>query len=182
MLDSLITSKTRIKLLLKFFLNPETEAYLRELAKEFGESTNSIRIELNRLSAAKLLKSENSGRTILYRANVNHTMFQDLQTVVKKYVGLDRLVNNVVEKLGKVDQAFITGDYAKGNDTGIIDLVIIGDIDDAELLRLTRKTERLIGRKIRSLVITKKESMMLKKGLSLDNAFLIWDNTVNDCS
>ena len=69
MLDTLITSKTRVKLLMKFFLNPGTRTYLRELAAEFGESTNSVRVELNRLSKGKLLSSEYAGRTIEYRAN-----------------------------------------------------------------------------------------------------------------
>ena len=55
MLDTLITSKTRVKLLMKFFLNPGTRAYLRELASEFDESTNSVRVELNRLSEAKII-------------------------------------------------------------------------------------------------------------------------------
>ena len=58
MLDSIITSKTRIKLLLKFFLNSETKSYLRNLEQEFGESTNGIRVELNRLEGAGLLKTE----------------------------------------------------------------------------------------------------------------------------
>ena len=61
MLDSLITSKTRIKLLLKFFLNTSTHAYLRGLADEFGESTNALRLELNHLENAGLLKAENKG-------------------------------------------------------------------------------------------------------------------------
>ena len=87
MLDTLITSKTRIKLLLKFFLNPGTKSYLRGLATEFGESTNAIRVELNRLTEAKLLKSVNSGRTVEYRANKQHSLFKDLQSVVKKFVG-----------------------------------------------------------------------------------------------
>ena len=78
MLDSLITSKTRIKLLLKFFLNPGTRAYHRGLAAEFGESTNAIRIELNRLAEAKLLKSINVGRTIEYRANKEHSLSMDI--------------------------------------------------------------------------------------------------------
>ena len=72
MLDSLVTSKTRIKLLLKFFINPHTKAYLRELAKEFGESTNAVRLELNRLTKANLLVSKNKGRTVMYNANTDH--------------------------------------------------------------------------------------------------------------
>jgi len=90
MLDSIITSKTRIKLLLKFFMNPGTQAYLRGLANEFGESTNAIRVELNRLTKAKLLKSSNEGRTVQYLANKDHSLFKDLQSVVKKYVGIDK--------------------------------------------------------------------------------------------
>jgi len=74
-LDSLITSQTRVKLLLKFFLNPESRSYLRELADEFGESTNSVRVELNRLSEAGLLTSAGEGRTKVYRANTNHPPF-----------------------------------------------------------------------------------------------------------
>jgi NTP pyrophosphatase (non-canonical NTP hydrolase) len=46
-LDALITSKTRVKMLLKFFTNGTSSAYLRGLAEEFGESTNAIRHELN---------------------------------------------------------------------------------------------------------------------------------------
>ena len=83
MLDTLITSKTRIKLLMKFFMNPDIRAYLRELASEFGESTNSIRVELNRLSKAKLLSSKNAGRTIEYRANTKHTLFHEIHSLVE---------------------------------------------------------------------------------------------------
>ena len=96
MLDTLITSKTRIKLLMKFFLNPGTKAYLRGLATEFGESTNSIRIELNRLTKANLLSSENSGRIIEYHANVNHALFNEIHSLVEKYMGIDQIIDKLV--------------------------------------------------------------------------------------
>ena len=127
MLDSLVTSKTRIKLLLKFFINPETQAYLRELSSEFGESTNSVRLELNRLTKANLLISRNHGRTILYTANTKHSFFQDIQKIALKHVGIDRIVENMVKSLGEVKYAYIIGEYAKGIDSGIIDLIIIGN-------------------------------------------------------
>ena len=94
MLNTLITSKTRINLLLKFFLNPGTKAYLRELSAEFGESTNAVRVELNRLTEAKILKSSSLGRKIIYRANSKHSLFRDIQNVVRKFVGLDQLVED----------------------------------------------------------------------------------------
>ena len=174
MLDSLVTSKTRIKLLLKFFINPDTKAYLRELAKEFGESTNSVRLELNRLTKANLLISQNRGRTILYNANKEHTFFTDIQKIALKYVGIDCIVENMVKSLGEVQSAFIIGDYAKGKDSGIIDLILIGKIDQAILQQLIEKTEKLINRKIRSMILTKKEFNTLNKTLDITHAFPIW--------
>ena len=71
MLETLITSKTRIKLLLKFFLNIHNQGYLRSLESEFNESTNGIRQELNRFEHAGLLLTESEGNKKLYRANTN---------------------------------------------------------------------------------------------------------------
>ena len=174
MLDSLVTSKTRIKLLLKFFINPGTRAYLRELAKEFGESTNSVRLELNRLTKANLLVSQNRGRTILYNANTDHTLFRDIQSIALKYVGIDHIIDNMVQSLGEVKAAYIIGDYAKGQDSGIIDLVLIGEINQAILQQLIEKTEKLINRKIRPMILTKKEFNKLNKPLDIEHALLIW--------
>ena len=176
MLDTLITSKTRIKLLLKFFLNPGTRAYLRGLATEFGESTNAIRVELNRLTDAKLLKSVNSGRTVEYRANKQHSLFKDLQSVVKKFVGLDKVAEELAAKLGDIQAAYVIGDYAKGNDSGLIDLVLVGQVDDEKLKEVTAKTENLIDRKIRTLVLDPIDVEKLQSRLDIEHALFIWGN------
>ena len=174
LLDSLITSKTRIKLLLKFFLNPGTRAYLRGLATEFGESTNAIRVELNRLTDAKLLKSVHAGRTVQYRANKQHSLFKDLQSVVKKFVGLDKVAEELAAKLGDVQAAYVIGDYAKGNDSGLIDLLLIGQVDDEKLKEVTEKTEGLIDRKIRTLVLAPTDLEKLQSRLDIEHALFIW--------
>ena len=175
MLNTLITSKTRINLLLKFFLNPGTKAYLRELAEEFGESTNAIRVELNRLSDAKLLKSSNLGRKVIYRANNEHNLFRDIQSVVRKYVGLDRLVEDVVNRLGSVDAAYVIGDYARGIDSGLIDVVLVGTVDSKTLENFVLKTGNLIDRKIRPLVLNQEEFEKLRELLDIDHALPIWN-------
>ena len=178
MLDSLITSKTRLKLLMKFFMNPGTRAYLRELAKEFNESTNSIRVELNRLSDAKFLSSENAGRTIEYHANVNHPLFDEISSLVKKYMGIDQIIDKLVKKLGHVDSAYLIGDYANGIDSGLIDIILLGDINKITLDRIAEKRGREIHRKIRPLVLTKDELKQLWSQLKMDQALLIWGKPV----
>ena len=80
----------------------------------------------------------------------------------------------MVSKLGDVKSAYIIGDYANGIDSGIIDLVLIGEIKQDILNKLTNKTEVLINRKIRSVVLTKTEFKKLNKTLNIENSLLIW--------
>lgn len=160
--------------MLKFFSNKHSKAYLRGLAEEFGESTNSVRHELNNLSNAGYLLSTENGRTIEYHANTQHPLYPELKNLVHKYLGLDNIVENIIKKLGNVEMAFVTGDYAKGKDTGIIDLVIVGDINEKNLQKLTVKAEEAINRKIRSLVLSFKEYEELNKTLSPEKALWLW--------
>ena len=179
MLDTLITSKTRVKILMKLFLNPGTRAYLRELATEFNESTNSVRVELNRLSEAKIISSENEGRTIQYTANENHSLFNELHTMVRKYAGVDRLVETLIAKLGDVETAYLVGDYAQGIDSGLIDIILIGKINKAELERIAERRSRDISRKIRTMVVTVSECRSLWEQLDMDHALLIWGEPID---
>lgn len=173
-LDSLITSRTRIKLLLRFFLNPESTSYLRELADEFGESTNAVRVELNRLERAGLLESFEEGRTKLYRANRNHPLFPEIQSMVRKFTGIDHLVEEVLKKLGHIHSAYIVGDYARGKDSGIIDLVIVGEVDENYLRKLVEKVESMTRRRIRYLILDEEELERFRETLKLDEAITLW--------
>lgn len=174
MLDSLITSKTRVKLLLKFFLNQDNKSYLRGLEGELGENSNAIRIELNRLTKAGLLETSSEGRQKFYQANKKHPLFPELNSVVKKYLGIDQLIESILGNLGHVDLAFISGDYAKGKDSGIIDLTIVGVINKDYLNKLVEKTESLIKRKIRPLVLSMEEYQNLKDHLDAEKSLVIW--------
>ena len=173
--DGLISSKTRIKLLTRFFFNPQTQSYLRELAKEFNVSTNSVREELNQLTRTKLLKSQKSGRQVLYAANTRHPLFTELKSMVGKVMGIDRVVDGIVNRLGDLEKAYVIDDYAEGKDTGIIDLVLVGDIDQYHLNDLSRKTERYIKRKIRSLVLNRSEYKKMLPALKGRPRLLIWE-------
>ncbi len=170
----LIASKTRIKLLIRFFFNPETRSYLRELAKEFNCSTNAVREELNQLTSTQLLKSEKSGRQVIYKANQEHPLFPELKSMVSKVMGLDQVIDSIVSRLGDLESAYLIDDYAEGKDKGIIDLLLVGNIDQYHLNDLSRKTERYIKRKIRSLVFTRDEYRDLEPKLKERPRVLIW--------
>lgn len=173
-LAGLIGSKTRVKLLMRFFFNPEAKSYLRELTKEFNVSTNAVREELNQLKKTDLLKSEKNGRQVFYKANTEHALFPELKSMVSKVMGIDQVIDSIITRLGNLEKAYLVDDYAEGKDTGIIDILLVGDINDYHLNDLSRKTERYIKRKIRSLVLTKDEFDNFQSELKNRPRVLIW--------
>ncbi len=149
MLDSIITSKTRLRLLIKFFINVGTHGHLRGLAEELGESTNSIRKELNNLAGAGYLNRLGEGNKIDYSANPTHPLFKTLQSIVRTHLGLDTILTSVLERMGQVDQLVVIGDYASGIDSGTIEMIIVGnDINQQYLEQLIPKVQSLIDRKV----------------------------------
>lgn len=158
MIESLITSKTRIKLLLKFFLNSQTKSYLRSLETEFGESTNSIRVELNRLENAGLLSATSEGNKKMFFANTKHPLFNDINNILRKFVGIDQIIEQVTTQIGELDSAYLTGDFAVGNDSKIIDLALVGNnLDRMYIDQLVEKAENLIERRIKYLILSNDE-------------------------
>jgi len=148
-LNKLITSKTRLRLLIKFFINQANSGYLNGLASEFNESTNSIRKELNHLSEAGYLEKYKDHNKVGYKANINHPLFDILQKVVYKHLGLEEIVERVLERMGPVQKILLVGDYAQGLDSGTIDVVLIGNKLNTEYIEaLEEKVEGLIERKV----------------------------------
>jgi DNA-binding transcriptional ArsR family regulator len=142
---------------MRLFLNPKEHVYLRELANELSISPSQASGELQQLRDAGFLTSSKSGRQINYHANTEHPLFPELQSMVRKSLGMDKILESIIERLGNLQKAFLIDDYAQGKDSGLIDLVLIGDIDKANLDDLVKKTEKYIGRKIRTLVLSIKE-------------------------
>ena len=158
MLEALITSKTRIKLLLKFFLNSNNTGYLRSLEPEFGESTNAIRQELNRFEKAGLLESSIDGQKKIFQANTKHPLFPELNSLLMKYVGLDEVIERVINNLGRLKEVYLVGELAKGLDSSQIDLWFIGDdLDEQYLKSLTLKAAEFIHRKVHYSIVNEAE-------------------------
>lgn len=174
MLETLISSKTRLKLILKFFLNNSTTAYLRGLEEEFGESSNAIRVELNKFEEAGLLNSEAEGNKKLYKANTKHPFYKDLHNILLKYTGLDQIIDNVISRLGDLNKVYLVGKLSRGIESPIIDLLFVGDIDRDYLVKLVNKAEPLIHKKIKYVVFSQDEFKELKKEILPKEHYLLW--------
>ena len=159
MLDSLVTSQTRIKLLKKFFLNSSTKAHLRGLESEFGESSNAIRVELNRFEGAGLLHSLREGNKKIYQANSGHPLYKDIHSIIMKETGIDRVIEKVIHRLGNLLCVYLTGDFARGKDSPVIELILVGaDIDREYLARKVVQAEEMVGRKVSYIVLEPDEA------------------------
>ena len=151
-LDKIFTGKIRVQLLTKLLLNPSSTVYLRGLERDLEVSSNTVRLELNKLSEMQLIKEHvetTNTKTKHYTVNTKHPMFKSLRGVILQYVGLDQIIENVLDKLGNVDEVYLTGDLALGKNSPFVDLVLVGDIDKAYLYNLIEKAETLIDKKIR---------------------------------
>ena len=149
MLGELITSKTRLRLLIKFFVSQANRGYLNGLANEFGESSNAIRKELNHLHDAGYLNKVKNNNKFEYQANSEHPLYEVLRKVVLKHLGLEDIVEKVLERIGNVQKIILVGDYAEGNDSGNIEIFLIGkDLNMIYINNLEEKIEKLINRKV----------------------------------
>jgi len=157
LLGPLITSKTRLKLLLRFFVNQDLSGYLQGLSKELEENSNSVRVELNRLEQAGMLQSEMDGRRKLYRVNKNHPLTSDLTTMLRKVTGIDAIIERVVERVKEnLDQVWICGKLAQGLESDTIEVVLVGsDVDEEYIAELMSKVAKVIEKRIDHEVLVK---------------------------
>jgi predicted nucleotidyltransferase len=175
MLDALITSKTRIKLLLKFFLNSDRQDYLRNLESDLGDNTNAIRVELNKLETAGLLKSFVKGNKKFFQSNTHHPLFPDIQSILMKITGLDELMKRVLNNVGELEKVYLTGALAQGNESEIIDLILVGKVNREYFSELIAKAEKFIQKKIRFVVFDENEFLLKEEKIIKENDLLLWE-------
>ncbi len=172
MLNTLVSSKTKIKLLLKFFLNSSNTAYLRNLESEFGESTNAIRLELNKFEESGLLNSYSESNKKIFKANTKHPLYPEINSIIRKYVGIDRIIDSIVSKLGEPDHVWLVGNLANGINSDTIELKISGNVDEDYLDELVLKVEQTINKKLKIELLSEFESLVI--GNKLEPSLLLW--------
>lgn len=105
-------------------------------------------------------------------------MFNEVHSLVMKYVGIDRIVENVIERLGEVRAVYLVGDFARGINGDIIDLTFVGNVNGEYLIQLIDKVEPIVKRKVRYLIYgTQDEFEEAWKKRDI-NPFLIWEEDI----
>jgi hypothetical protein len=157
-------------------MDPGSSSYLRGLEEDFGESTNAIRLELNRFEAAGLLKSWEAKNKKMFSANRDHPLYDDIRSILRKYTGIDTLIDKVINNLGSLDSAYVSSLIPNGTGTAPIRLTLIGDqVDENYLNSLLEKCTHLLHRPvIAGILQNNEESSFLTHH---PDALLIWKKT-----
>lgn len=165
MLQDIIISKCRVKLLQVFFSQPQEIFYIRQLVRLIGEEINAVRRELQHLEKAGLAKKENRGNRIYYWMDKDHPLYGDLMSLVSKTVGLGETIVKNRTKFGKVRLAMLSGRFARNLPTkeGGVDLLVVGDIQLSELAKIIRPEETKLGREINYTAMSRQEFDFRKK-------------------
>jgi len=153
-----------------------SKSYLRALESEFGEGSNAIRLELNKFEAANLLRSESEGNRKFFFANQEHPLFDNINGLVKKHLGIDSVVEQIAGKIGNLHTVYLTGTMAKGVNDKMIDLILVGDqLDRVYLNKLVEKVEGMISKKVRYAIYSLEEFMLTFKEGEKENMLIIWN-------
>lgn len=165
MLEDLITSKSRVKLLNVFLTSPYEMYHVRELVRKTGDEINAVRRELAFLEKKGLLNKEPRANRIYYSLSKSYPYYYDLlQLSIKTSgLGLDILKNRA--KIGKIKYAMFSGRFARREKKSAeeIDLLVVGTIVLPELALLIKNEERKLGIEINYTAMTEEEFNFRRK-------------------
>lgn len=165
MLEDIIISKVRIKLLTLFLTNPGKIFHVREITRRTDEEINAIRRELARMEKAGMVASEWRQNRRFYGFRKDYVLFAELCVLIVKSTGLGADIIKNRAKLGKIKYAFILGTFAKAGqgEPGDIDLLIAGNVVLPELTAIVKEEEVKRDKEINYSVMSEEEFLFRKR-------------------
>jgi predicted nucleotidyltransferase len=167
MLEKLITSRTRSKLLELFLSKPHLEIHLREISRRIDENINSTRRELNHLVELSLLISRKDGNQRYFKMNMEHPIYPELKNIYLKTVGIGNVIRDKIidNEIGEIQFCFIYGSYARNAETfdSDIDLFVVGSVDENKIIPIINNLEKQFNREINYVLYTVTEFKNRKK-------------------
>ena len=172
MLEHIIPSKARRKILQLFFHHPNDNSYLRKIVRDIGEEVNAVKRELDILSQAKLLHKEKRLNKIFYTLNKSYLLYDEFLRIFAKTSLLADMIYKNLSKIGKVKFVVISTKFLKQIPIkeDEIYLLVVGIIVVPEVASIVSETEKQFGREVNYTVMTEEELAFRKK----NNDPFIW--------
>ena len=165
MLDQLIISRVRMKILTLFFLNPTSMFHLREIQRRTNEAMNAIRREMEHLQTSGFCHSEFRGNRKYYSLRKDNPFYFDLLELINKAYGLGGALLEKRAKIGKVKFLMLSGRFVRGlpRQENTIDILLVGTIVLPEVLQIVKAEQERRGVEINYTVMTEEEFAFRKQ-------------------
>jgi predicted nucleotidyltransferase len=158
--SSILFPGYRRRVLGMLLLHPEESLHGREIARRTGLPAGTLTRELKRLAEAGLLNCERRGNQLLYSANRQSPIFEELAGILRKTSGLADVVAEALEPLtDHIEVALIFGSVARGSETrgSDVDVLIIGPVDYGIVVDALYPAQERLAREINPKVFTARE-------------------------
>jgi len=172
MIETILGSKLRAKVLGWLFTHPDERYFVRQLAGLLKEDSTNVSRELIRMEKTGILISTKEGKQRYYQANRKSPLFDELHGLMLKTVGVADVIKKALEpRLADIKLAFVFGSVARRaeNRFSDIDLLVVGDITFGEVVDLISAAEEVLNRELNPVVYTLAE---FNKRLSEDHYFI----------
>lgn len=170
-----LKSKITIKILEVFFLNEKERFYINEMARRIGEDLSNVYKKLLELKGEGLLLDDNQGKERYFFLNQKYPLLKEYKKIFLKSIGFEETLKKELRKIKGIDSAYLFGSYATGRFSreSDIDILIIGDIDLNEIQKSFLEIQKITGREINSIELTKKDfkKRLRKKDALLEDIF-----------
>ncbi len=160
MIEQLFGSKTRVKLLQLFYTSPNRSYYVREITRKIDEQINSVRRELANLLSIGIISSETTNNRLYYEVDQSYEFYKPLATVFGKggaktshAASTTKSLDQDIASIGNVELAMYTGHFTR-DETGGIDVLIVGDVNQTKLTKYMIELERQEGKELRYTVLS----------------------------
>ena len=155
MLLDLLFGSYRQRALSQLLLHPDSSYHVRELARLTGTTPGTLHKELARLAASGLLRREQQGNQVRYRANLEHPVFPELAGLFRKTSGAVSVLADALHTLTPEPKlALIFGSLARGeeNARSDIDLLLIGDNAFGDTIKALYPAQEQLQREINPVI------------------------------
>jgi hypothetical protein len=172
MLENIIPSKTRRKILELFFQKPNENFYLRRVVRELNEEVNAVKRELDILAEEKLLLKEKRLNKVFYTLNKNYLFYDEFLRIFTKSAPILQMIYKNLSRLGKIKYIAVSSRFAKRLPIKEEEIyfLYVGVIVLKELEILMKKAEEIFQTPINYTVMTEEEFVFRKK----NNDPFIW--------
>lgn len=160
MLEQLVGSRLRARVIGWLFTHTDERYYVRQLTKLLGEDSTNLSRELARLESLGILLSAREGRQKYYRANPDSSMFAELKSLAGKTTGaVDVLRRALEDHREEIQTVFVFGSFARQEQTADsdVDVMIVGDVDEVALQASISRAESELRRTVNYSLLSREE-------------------------